>query len=128
NVVDTTLMHALLLATTMEGQGIKPKNAELFLVLQAKEDPEPTEDWVVMLPALNAVKRGITRTSVQTMETKSVVIKFEVINTNLKTKETQEETTKPQPATKDEAKHSAECTICVEKLMYRTTKLSMVCS
>ncbi|GKF79593.1 hypothetical protein Tco_0235161 [Tanacetum coccineum] len=58
NVVYTTLMHALLLAITVEGQGIKPKNAELHLVLQAKED------WVVMLPASDAVKRGITRTSV----------------------------------------------------------------
>ncbi|GJW79332.1 hypothetical protein Tco_0141014 [Tanacetum coccineum] len=115
--------------TVGQGQGIKPKNAELHLVLQAKEDPEPKEDWVVMLPASDAVKRGITRTSVQTMETKSVVIKFEVISTNLKTiksKETPEETTKPQPATKEEAKHSAEYTICVQKLLYRTTKLSML--
>ncbi|GKB93368.1 putative reverse transcriptase domain-containing protein [Tanacetum coccineum] len=106
NVVDTTLMHALLLAINVEGQGIKPKNAELHLVLQAKEDPKPKEDWVVMLPASDAVKRGITITSVQTMETKSVVIKFEVISTNLKTvksKETLEETTKTQRATKEEA-------------------------
>ncbi|GKD45598.1 hypothetical protein Tco_1270243 [Tanacetum coccineum] len=41
NVVDTTLMHDLLLATTVEGQGIKPKNVELHLVLQAKEDSKP---------------------------------------------------------------------------------------
>ncbi|GKE99753.1 hypothetical protein Tco_0023104, partial [Tanacetum coccineum] len=124
NVVDTTLTHVLLLATTVEGQGIKPKNAELHLVLQAKEEPESKEDWVLMLPASDAVKRSITRTSVQTMETKSVVIKFEVISTNLKTiksKETLKETTKLQPATKEEAKHSAECTICVQKLLYRTT-------
>ncbi|GKC82477.1 hypothetical protein Tco_1138194 [Tanacetum coccineum] len=49
----------------------------VFTFGQAKEDPEPKEDWVVMLPVSDAVKRGITRTSVQTMEAKSVVIKFE---------------------------------------------------
>ncbi|GJU12266.1 putative reverse transcriptase domain-containing protein [Tanacetum coccineum] len=36
-----------------------------------------------------------------------------------------EETTKPQPATKEEAKHSTEYTIYLQKLLYRTTKLLM---
>ncbi|GKB80787.1 hypothetical protein Tco_0947682 [Tanacetum coccineum] len=60
---DTTLTHALLPATTVVGQDIRPRNAELHLVLQAKEDPEPKEDRVVMLLASDAVKRAITRTS-----------------------------------------------------------------
>ncbi|GJY73536.1 hypothetical protein Tco_0477967 [Tanacetum coccineum] len=103
NVVDTTLdACASLTCHNVDGQGIKAKNAELHLILQAKEDPEPKEDLVVMLPASDAVKRGITRTSVQTMETKSVIIKFEVISTNLKTIKSNEtligNNSKPQPS------------------------------
>ncbi|GJU48083.1 putative reverse transcriptase domain-containing protein [Tanacetum coccineum] len=56
---------------------ILPRNAELHLVLQAKEDLEPKEDRVVMLLALDEVKRAITRTSAQTMETKAIVTRFE---------------------------------------------------
>ncbi|GKE35380.1 hypothetical protein Tco_1454702 [Tanacetum coccineum] len=62
SVVDTTLTHALLPATTMVGQDIRPRNAELHLILQAKEDLKPKEDRVVMLLASDAVKRAITRT------------------------------------------------------------------
>ncbi|GJT54458.1 putative reverse transcriptase domain-containing protein [Tanacetum coccineum] len=53
SVVDTTLTHAFLPAITMVGQDIRPRNAELHLVLQAKEDLEPKEDRVVMLLALD---------------------------------------------------------------------------
>ncbi|GJZ68646.1 putative reverse transcriptase domain-containing protein [Tanacetum coccineum] len=74
---DTTLTHALLPATTMVGQDIRPRNAKFHLVLQAKEVPEPKGDRVVMLLASDAVKRAITRTSAQTMETKAIVTKFE---------------------------------------------------
>ncbi|GKB74816.1 hypothetical protein Tco_0936228 [Tanacetum coccineum] len=49
SVDDTTLTHALLLVTTVEGQDIRPKTAELHLVPQAKEDPEAKEDREVML-------------------------------------------------------------------------------
>ncbi|GJV34269.1 reverse transcriptase domain-containing protein [Tanacetum coccineum] len=52
-VVDTTLTRAFLPATTMVGQDIRPRNAELHLILQAKEDLEPKEDRVVMLLALD---------------------------------------------------------------------------
>ncbi|GKA60298.1 putative reverse transcriptase domain-containing protein [Tanacetum coccineum] len=62
------------------GQDIRPRNVELHLVLQAKEDPKPKEDRVVMLLASDAVKRAITRTSAQTMETKAVVTRFETSN------------------------------------------------
>ncbi|GKF08358.1 hypothetical protein Tco_0042582, partial [Tanacetum coccineum] len=43
SVVDTTLTHALLPTTTVVGKDIRPRNVELHLVLQAKEDPEPKE-------------------------------------------------------------------------------------
>ncbi|GJW38521.1 putative reverse transcriptase domain-containing protein, partial [Tanacetum coccineum] len=85
SVVDTTLTHALLPSTAVVGQDIRPRNVELHLVLQAKEDPKPKEDRVVMLLASDAVKRAITRTSAQTMETKAVVTRFEVTNPNLRT-------------------------------------------
>ncbi|GJX30136.1 hypothetical protein Tco_0238215 [Tanacetum coccineum] len=39
SVDNTTLTHALLLVTTVEGQDIRPKTVELHLVLRAKEDP-----------------------------------------------------------------------------------------
>ncbi|GKA59398.1 ribonuclease H-like domain-containing protein [Tanacetum coccineum] len=78
-VVDTTLTHALLPATTMVGQDIRLKNVELHLILQAKDDLEPKEDRVVMLLASDAVKRAITRTSDQTMETKAIVTRFETV-------------------------------------------------
>nr|GEZ27986.1 hypothetical protein [Tanacetum cinerariifolium] len=51
---------------------------------QAKEDPKPKEDKVVMLLTSDAVKRAITRTSAQTMETKAVVTRFEVANPSLR--------------------------------------------
>ncbi|GKE22715.1 reverse transcriptase domain-containing protein [Tanacetum coccineum] len=59
---DTTLTHALLLVTTVEGRDIKSKTAEPHLVPQAKEDPEAKEDIEVMLLALDEAKRDITRT------------------------------------------------------------------
>ncbi|GJY01649.1 reverse transcriptase domain-containing protein [Tanacetum coccineum] len=76
---DTTLTHALLLVTTVEGQDIRPKTAELHLVPQAKEDKE------VILLASDVAKRDTTRTSVRTMEVKAVEIKFETTNKILKT-------------------------------------------
>ncbi|GKF46240.1 hypothetical protein Tco_0136042 [Tanacetum coccineum] len=51
SVDDTTLTHALLLITTVEGQDIRPKTAELHLALQTKEDPKAKEDREVMLLA-----------------------------------------------------------------------------
>ncbi|GKA62882.1 hypothetical protein Tco_0762401 [Tanacetum coccineum] len=131
SVVDTTLTHVLLPATTVVGHDIRPRNAELHLVLQAKEDPEPKEDKVVMLLASGAVKRAITRKSAQTMETNAVVTRFEVTNTNLRTiqgriKETPEGITKHRPVTKEQAKQLVGYTICVQKLLYRTTMLSTV--
>nr|GEW66672.1 reverse transcriptase domain-containing protein [Tanacetum cinerariifolium] len=129
SVVDTTLTHTLLPATTMVGQDIRPRNAELHLVQQAKEDPKPNEDKVVMLLASDAVKRAIIRTSARIMETKAVVTKFKVTNTNLttiqgRTKETPEKITRHRPVTKEEAKQLVGYTICVQKLLYRTTTLS----
>ncbi|GJS25988.1 putative reverse transcriptase domain-containing protein [Tanacetum coccineum] len=57
SVDDTTLTHALLLVTTMEGQDIKLKTVELHLVPQAKEDPEAKEDREVMLLASDDYQR-----------------------------------------------------------------------
>ncbi|GJS28338.1 putative reverse transcriptase domain-containing protein [Tanacetum coccineum] len=113
SVEDTTLTHALLLVTTVEGQDIKSKTAEPHLVLQAIEDPEAKEDREVMLLALDVAKRDITRTSVRTMEVKVVEIKFEATNKILRTirgriKETLREITKHQPALKEDTKHLAE--------------------
>ncbi|GJX91427.1 putative reverse transcriptase domain-containing protein [Tanacetum coccineum] len=68
SVDDTTLTHALLLVTTVEGQDIRSKTAEPHPVPQAKEDPEAKEDREVMLLALDVAKRDTTRTSVRTME------------------------------------------------------------
>ncbi|GJT00486.1 putative reverse transcriptase domain-containing protein [Tanacetum coccineum] len=48
---DTTLTHALLLVTTVEGQDIESRTAEPYLVPQAKEDPEAKEDREMMLLA-----------------------------------------------------------------------------
>ncbi|GKE30917.1 putative reverse transcriptase domain-containing protein, partial [Tanacetum coccineum] len=53
SVDDTTLTHALLLVTTVEGQDIRPKTAEPHLIPQAKEDPKAKEDRKVMLLALD---------------------------------------------------------------------------
>ncbi|GJS13624.1 hypothetical protein Tco_0408096 [Tanacetum coccineum] len=64
----------------MVGQDIRPRNAKFHLVLQAKEVPEPKGDRVVMLLASDAVKRAITRTSAQTMETKAIVTKIRGID------------------------------------------------
>ncbi|GJV67014.1 putative nucleotidyltransferase, ribonuclease H [Tanacetum coccineum] len=118
---DTTLTHALLLVTTMEGQDIRPKTAELHLVPQAKEDPEAKEDREVMLLVSDVVKREITRTSVRTMEVKAVETKFEATNKILRTirgriKETLKEITKHQPALKEDAEHLAEYITYVLKL------------
>ncbi|GJY21244.1 putative reverse transcriptase domain-containing protein [Tanacetum coccineum] len=44
SVDDTTLMHTLLLVTTVERQDIRPKTIELHLALQTKEDPKAKED------------------------------------------------------------------------------------
>ncbi|GJU07082.1 hypothetical protein Tco_1123512 [Tanacetum coccineum] len=52
-----TLTHALLLVTTVEGQDIRSKTAELYLVPQAKEDPKAKEDREVMLLA-SSVRKG----------------------------------------------------------------------
>ncbi|GKG31609.1 hypothetical protein Tco_0426559 [Tanacetum coccineum] len=64
SVDDTTLTHALLLVTTVEGQDIKSKTTKPHPVPQAKEDPEAKEDREVMLLAFDVAKRGITRTSI----------------------------------------------------------------
>ncbi|GKB36794.1 reverse transcriptase domain-containing protein [Tanacetum coccineum] len=53
NVDDTTLMHALLLVTTVERQDIRPKSDELHLALQTKEDLKAKEDRAVMLLVLD---------------------------------------------------------------------------
>ncbi|GKE23220.1 putative reverse transcriptase domain-containing protein [Tanacetum coccineum] len=113
SVDDTTPTHALLLVTTMERQGIRPKTVELHPVLQAKEDPEAKEDREVMLLASDVAKRDTTRTSVRTMEVKAVEVKFEATNKILRTirgriKETLREITKHQPALKEDAEHLAD--------------------
>ncbi|GJS41460.1 putative reverse transcriptase domain-containing protein [Tanacetum coccineum] len=71
SVDDTTLTHALLLVTTMEGQDIRSKTAKPHLVPQAKEDPEAKEDREVMLLASDVAKRDITRTSARIIEAKA---------------------------------------------------------
>ncbi|GKG33119.1 hypothetical protein Tco_0430629 [Tanacetum coccineum] len=63
SVDDTTLMHALLLVTTVERHEIRPKTAELHLVPPAKEDPEAKEDREVMSLVLDVGKKDIARTS-----------------------------------------------------------------
>ncbi|GJV83145.1 putative reverse transcriptase domain-containing protein [Tanacetum coccineum] len=113
SVDDTTLTHALLLVTIMEGQDIRPKAAELHLVPQAKEDPEAKEDREVMLLVLDVVRRDLTTTSVRTMEVKEVETKFEATNKIFRTirgriKETLKEITKHQLALKEDAEHLAE--------------------
>ncbi|GKD66442.1 reverse transcriptase domain-containing protein [Tanacetum coccineum] len=60
----TTLTHTHLLVTTVERQDIRPKTAELHLVLQTKEDQKAKEDREVMSLVLDVVKKDITRTSV----------------------------------------------------------------
>ncbi|GKF13449.1 hypothetical protein Tco_0054911 [Tanacetum coccineum] len=122
SVDDTTLMHALLLVTTVGRQDIKPKTAELHLISQAKEDPEANEDKEIMLLVSDVVRRDITRTSIRTMEVKAVETKFEAINKILRTirgriKETLKEITKHQPALKEDAEHLAEYTPYVLKLL-----------
>ncbi|GKG44471.1 hypothetical protein Tco_0485909, partial [Tanacetum coccineum] len=77
---DTTLTHALLLVTTVEGQDIKSKTAKLHPVPQAKEDPKAKEDREVMLLVLDVAKKDITRTSAQTVGVKAVETKFEATN------------------------------------------------
>ncbi|GJS49873.1 reverse transcriptase domain-containing protein [Tanacetum coccineum] len=53
SVDDTTLTHALLLVTTVEGHNIESKTTEPHLIPQAKEDPKAKEDKEVMLLALD---------------------------------------------------------------------------
>ncbi|GJR52777.1 hypothetical protein Tco_1403298 [Tanacetum coccineum] len=65
--------------------GIRPKNAELYPVLQAKEDPEAKEDRKVMFLALDVAKKYTSRTSFRTMEVKAMEIKFEATNKILRT-------------------------------------------
>ncbi|GKG24044.1 hypothetical protein Tco_0392080, partial [Tanacetum coccineum] len=121
SVDDTTLTHALLLVTIMEGHDIRSKTAKPHLVPQAKEDPEAKEDRKVMLLTSDVTKRDITRTSARIIEVKAVESKFEATNKILKTirgiiKETLREITKHQPALKEDAEHLAKCTIYVQKL------------
>ncbi|GKA90952.1 hypothetical protein Tco_0812822 [Tanacetum coccineum] len=108
--------------TAGQGQDIRSKTAEPHLIPQAKEDPKAKEDREVMLLASDVLKRGITRTSVRTMEVKAVEIKFEATNKILRTirgriKEAQREITKHQPALKEDAKHLAEYTAYVLRLL-----------
>ncbi|GKA79365.1 putative reverse transcriptase domain-containing protein [Tanacetum coccineum] len=122
SVDDTTLMHALLLVTTVEGQDIKLKTAKLHLVLQVKEDPEAKVDREVMLLALDVAKRDITRTSARIIEAKAMGTKFEATNKILRTirggiKETLREITKHQPTLKEDAKNLAEYTAYVLRLL-----------
>ncbi|GJY00063.1 putative reverse transcriptase domain-containing protein [Tanacetum coccineum] len=56
SVDDTTLTHAILLVTTVEGQDIRSKTAEPYPVSQAKEDPKAKEDKEVILCAEAAMK------------------------------------------------------------------------
>ncbi|GKG16594.1 hypothetical protein Tco_0361551, partial [Tanacetum coccineum] len=71
SVDDTTLMHALMLVTTVERQDIRPKTAELPLVPQTKEDQEAKENREVMSLVSDVAKKDITKTSVQTMGIKA---------------------------------------------------------
>ncbi|GKG43610.1 hypothetical protein Tco_0482703, partial [Tanacetum coccineum] len=108
SVVDTTLTHALLLVTIVEGQDIRPKAAEPHLVPRTKEDSEAKEDREVMLLVSDVVRRDITRTSFQTMEVKAVETKFEATRRTLRTikgriKGTLRGITKHQPAIKEDA-------------------------
>ncbi|GJR27774.1 hypothetical protein Tco_1104006 [Tanacetum coccineum] len=122
SVDDTTLTHALLLVTTVEGQDIESKTAEPHLVPQTKEDQEANEDREVMSLILDVAKKDITKTSVRTMGIKAVEIKFEETNKILRTikgkiKETLKEITKHQPALKEDAEHLAEYTAYVLRLL-----------
>ncbi|GKA88459.1 reverse transcriptase domain-containing protein [Tanacetum coccineum] len=121
SVDDTTLTHALLLVTTIEGQDIKSKTAEPHLVPQAKEDPKAKEDKEVMSLVSDVAKKDITRTSVRTMEVKVVETKFEATNQILRTirgriKEILREITKHQLVLKEDAEHLAEYTAYALKL------------
>ncbi|GJW20003.1 reverse transcriptase domain-containing protein [Tanacetum coccineum] len=121
-VDDTTLTHALLPVTTVEGQDIRSKTVEPHPVPQAKEDSKAKEDREVMLLALDVAKRDTTRTCVRTMEVNAVEIKFEATNKILRTirgriKETLREITKHQPALKEDAEHLAEYTAYVLRLL-----------
>ncbi|GJR90643.1 hypothetical protein Tco_0214654 [Tanacetum coccineum] len=95
-----------------EGQDIRSKTAEPYLVPQAKEDSKSKEDKEVMLLSLDVAKRDITRTSARIMEVKVVGTKFEATNKILRTirgriKETLREITKHQPVLKQDAEHMA---------------------
>ncbi|GJZ07997.1 reverse transcriptase domain-containing protein [Tanacetum coccineum] len=67
SVDDTTLTHALLLITVVERQDTRPKTVELYLVPQAKEEPEAKDDSEVMSLVLDVAKKDITRISARTM-------------------------------------------------------------
>ncbi|GKG10855.1 hypothetical protein Tco_0342255 [Tanacetum coccineum] len=82
---DTTLMHALLLVTTVEGRGIRSRTAEPHLIPQAKEDPEAKEDREVMLLASDVARRDTTRINARTMDAKAVETKFKATNKILRT-------------------------------------------
>ncbi|GJY92163.1 reverse transcriptase domain-containing protein [Tanacetum coccineum] len=71
SVDDTTLTHALLLVTTVEGKDIRSKTAKPHLVSHANEDLEAKEDKEVMLLASDVAKRDITRTSARIIEAKA---------------------------------------------------------
>ncbi|GKF86292.1 hypothetical protein Tco_0254119, partial [Tanacetum coccineum] len=121
SVDDTTLTHALLLVTTVEGHDIKSKTAELHLVSRTKEDLKAKEDREVMSLVSDVAKKDITRTSVQTIEVKAVETKFEETNQILRTirgrvKEILREITKHQPVLKEDAEHLAEYTTYALKL------------
>ncbi|GKC43176.1 reverse transcriptase domain-containing protein [Tanacetum coccineum] len=108
--------------TARQGHDIRSNTVEPHLVPQAKKDLEAKEDREVMLLASDVAKRGITRTSVRTMEVKAVEIKFEATNNILRTirgriKETLREITKHQPALKEDAEHLAEYTAYVLRLL-----------
>ncbi|GJU86751.1 hypothetical protein Tco_1294297 [Tanacetum coccineum] len=120
NVDDTTLMHALLLVTTVERQDIRPKTVELHLVPQTKEDQEAKEDREAMSLVLDVVRKDTTRTSVQTLRNQAVGIKFEATRKTIKTikgriKGNLREVTKHQPVLKEDVGHLAEYTAYVLK-------------
>ncbi|GJQ95667.1 putative reverse transcriptase domain-containing protein [Tanacetum coccineum] len=84
SVVATTLGRTRLLATTVEGPGIRPRIAELLPVLLEKGDREVMEGKEEMLPVLDVVKKGIIKADVQKKE--------------IKAEETNPRQSKPQPS------------------------------
>ncbi|GKG43438.1 hypothetical protein Tco_0480122, partial [Tanacetum coccineum] len=118
---DITLMHALLLVTSVGRQDIRPKTTELHLIPQTKEDQEAKEDREAMSLVSNVAKKDITRISIRTIGIKAVEIKSESTNQILITirgiiKETLREIAKHQPALKEDTEHLTEYTAYVLKL------------